>query len=60
MPVVYNGPVPDYGGKLAFVSLVWQKAWQVKNFPRKYTGNALPSFERAAKVQLPSAERNVI
>ena len=41
--VVYNGPVPGYGGKLVFVSLVWVGG--LKNFPKEYMEKAPELFE---------------
>jgi len=49
VPVVYNGPVPDYGGKLAFVSLVWKDGKSI-NFPEQYTENAMPCFNNPVKI----------
>ncbi|KAF8341891.1 hypothetical protein F5887DRAFT_918892 [Amanita rubescens] len=49
VPVAYIGPVPDYDGKIVFVSLVWQRG-EVKGFPAKYTEKALPCFEPSKSI----------
>ena len=58
--VVYNGPVPGYGGKLVFVSLVWVGG--LKIFPKSiWKKRRSSSSPLAAMVRLPSAEeRNIV